>query len=281
MTMERRYLYLLTSFLFATFISLLPLNSSFGASLKDSFEQENSDKMNDIRLFIEEMRDEFDFHWNGFIEVFDIDETSEANTSGLLLQFTEYNMGSIAVGACKEYAEDLYNLLIVDDLVVRVSEKYYKKRPRGFGSTGYPAVVTLQPLSKFSEDRTTLIPIYEDEFGGQCLIEFSEAIPDTWISGIDGVDFYFASARGGELAPNTKIYKGHSASFDDFFIARAASRFLQDVHFRIKMARDFSPEEISSEFADYMFAKTRQEEVRDFCFYISNEFPNAIGKPNC
>ena len=46
------------------------------------------------------------------------------------------------------------------------------------------------------------------------------------------------------------------------------------------MARDFSPEEIF-EFADYMFAKTRQEEVRDFCFYISNEFPNAIGKPNC
>ena len=172
MKMEKRYLYRLTSFLVATFIASFPPNSSFGASLKDSFEQEKSDKMNDIRLYIEEMRDEFDFHWNGFIEVFDIDETSEANTSGLLLQFTEYNMGSIAVGACKEYAEDLYNLLIVDDLVVRVSEKYYKKRPRGFGSTGYPAVVTLQPLSKFSEDRTTLIPIYEDEFAVNVQLNF-------------------------------------------------------------------------------------------------------------
>ena len=129
MKMEKRYLYQLTSFLVATFIASFPLNSSFGASLKDSFEQGNSNEMNDIRLFIEEMRDEFDYHWNGFVEVFDIDGTSETNTSGLLLQFTEYNMGSMPVGACKEYAEDLYSLLIVDDLVVRVSEKYFKKQP--------------------------------------------------------------------------------------------------------------------------------------------------------
>lgn len=281
MTMERRYLYPLTSFLVATFISLLPLNSSFGASLKDSFEQENSDEMNDIRLFIEEMRHEFDYHWNGFIDVFDIDGTSETNTSGLMLQFTEYNSGNIPVDACEEYAEDLYSLLIVDDLVVRVDLKYYKKQPRGFSSMGHPAIVTLKPLSKFSKDRTTLIPIYEDQFGSQCLIEFSQPIPDAPALYAEGLDFYFARAQGGELVSDTKIYKGHSARFDDFFIARVASRYLQDVHSRIKRAREFQPEEISSEFADYMFAKTRQEEVREFCFYISNEFPNAIGKPNC
>ncbi len=281
MKMEKRYLYRLTSFLVATFIASFPLNSSFGASLKDSFEQGNSNEMNDIRLFIEEMRDEFDYHWNGFVEVFDIDGTSETNTSGLLLQFTEYNMGSMPVGACKEYAEDLYSLLIVDDLVVRVSEKYFKKQPRGFGSMGHPAVVTLLPLSKFSEDRTTLIPIYEDEFGSQCLIEFSRSIPDALGLYHEGLEFYFAEARGGELVPDRAIHKGHSAKLGEFFKARVASRFLQDVHFRIKMAKDFSPEEISSEFADYMFAKTRQEEVRDFCFKISNKFPNAVGKPNC
>ena len=56
--------------------------------------------------------------------------------------------------------------------------------------------------------------------------------------------------------------------------AQAAIRYLQNVHFQIKQTRDFAPS-----LADYMFQKTRQNFVRDFCFLMVDWYDG--GKPNC
>lgn len=75
---------------------------------------------------------------------------------------------------CEPYTEPM---LITDKYVVKVDDKKYKKYPAGLRTMGYPAVVTLLPLAKFSEDRTSLVPIYEDKYKYQCLIEFSNPLP--------------------------------------------------------------------------------------------------------